>query len=648
MVKKIIMAGFANNKMSHGEVFRRYIDCFNYFSKPDIFDLQPFLQNDEFLIEKYPQYKGPQNHDIKYFHTTFNVYKGIKQKTNHIPRNKNVKKIGYFVWESSELYKEDQNVIKDFDEIWTASAYCKNIFSQYIDESQIKIIPHPINIPNNNIKKFKKFTILIIGNISSSLDRKNIHANIKVANLLKNKYKDIDIVFKTFSGSDKERHILKTITKNLPIKIIDEYYSSQDIQTLISKSHVILSLHCSEGFGLTLAEALVSDTIPISTGYSGNLDFILNKNLLVNYKMSDTNIDYYKGEWGSPDIDDAFEKLEFIYINYKKGLQFIQESKEQLIKNNNKFQISHEIKKHLYSDIDWAKKYTDLLVHPCSINIEQPGGFLNPAAIIEKDSIFLLSRTENISDVHKTSVLENKSNPVLFELDKEFNIKNYNQIQSVNSTHLTKKIEDFRSFKHNNKTFISCTSIENNKITPQIWEFNIKSKKFKKSYNPTLVDFNINHVEKNWSYFTNKGKLYLIYSASPYILFEDTGNFKFKKILQNNINTFWKNNHFIANSINPFEFGNYWFHIVHINTGNKNYYHYPLLINRQTLLPELYTNEPIFRKENCYGTYNNVLYLTDYIREKSKIHFFFGEGDLCITKKTMNIQELEKLNWKTI
>jgi hypothetical protein len=49
--KKIIMAGLANNKTSLGEVFRRYVDCFKTFSKPDVFDLQPFTKNQEFKLE---------------------------------------------------------------------------------------------------------------------------------------------------------------------------------------------------------------------------------------------------------------------------------------------------------------------------------------------------------------------------------------------------------------------------------------------------------------------------------------------------------------------------------------------------------------------------------------------------------------------
>lgn len=307
--KKIIMAGLANNKTSLGEVFRRYVDCFKTFSKPDIFDLNQFTKNEEFKLDLFPQYTGPINHDVKYFHSTFNLYRAIKEKTTQIPRSSSVKKIGYFVWESSELHSEDAEVLKDFDEIWTASNYCKDIFSQYIDSSLIKVIPHPIPIPAKLPKKYKNFTILIMGNISSNVDRKNIVGNLEVAKIIKEKYKDVNVIFKTMTGSDNERNLLKQIVGNSKIKVIDEYYSSEKVQDLIGKCHVLLSLHRSEGFGLTLAEAMAVGTVPIATGYSGNTDFMKDVDFLVDYKLLDVDIPYFKGQWADANMDDAIDKI---------------------------------------------------------------------------------------------------------------------------------------------------------------------------------------------------------------------------------------------------------------------------------------------------------------------------------------------------
>lgn len=310
------MAGLANSKTSLGEVFRRYVSCFQTFTKPDVFDLTSFTNNDELKHHYFDQYNGPINHDIKYFHTTFNLYRDIKRNTKQIPKDSNIKKIGYFVWESSELHEQDSQVLHDFDEIWTATNYCKDVFSQYINSDKIKVVPHPIPIPDKISKKYKKFTILIIGNISSNVDRKNIAANLQVAKIIKQKYKDVDIIFKTITGSDYERTVLKNIIGDSKIKIIDEYYSSEKIQQLMAKCHVLLSLHRSEGFGLTLAEAMAVGTIPVATGYSGNTDFMKDLDTLVDHRLVDVNVPYFKGQWAEPDVDDAVNKIIKIKNNY--------------------------------------------------------------------------------------------------------------------------------------------------------------------------------------------------------------------------------------------------------------------------------------------------------------------------------------------
>lgn len=316
--KKVIMVGLANNKTSLGEVFRRYIECFNTFCKPDVFDLQQLSKNENLKVDLFPAYKGEFNHDIKYFHTPFSLYQQIKSKTKPIERDKKIKKIGYFVWESSELHDKDAETLRDFDEIWTATEYCKEIFEQYTPSSFVKVIPHPIPFPKRKPKKYKKFTLLIIGNISSNVDRKNFQANIEVAKIIANKHKNINVLLKTFTLNDEEKSILKKLVGNSKINVIDEYLSSEKVQDLIGKCHMILSLHRSEGFGLTLAEAMAVDTIPVATGYSGNLQFMKDKDLLVDYKLIDVNNSYFKGQWAEPNKEDAIDKIDNIIKNSKK------------------------------------------------------------------------------------------------------------------------------------------------------------------------------------------------------------------------------------------------------------------------------------------------------------------------------------------
>lgn len=320
LTDRIILAGLANNKTSLGEVFRRYIECFKHFSNPDIYDIGQFTTNPEVKIDFYISYNGVIDHNIKYIHSTFHLYNELISKTRRkktccYQPTKN-KKIGYFVWESSELPPEYIGVLSDFDEIWTASEFCQNVFSQYINSENIKIINHPIPFPLIKYEKYKKMTILIIGNISSDLNRKNILKSIQVANIIKEKNPEIDIILKTFTISPEERTLVENIKKDYDLRVINEYYTSFQLQELIAKSHIILSMHRSEGFGLCLAEGIPFGTIPLATGYSGNLDFMRDTRLLIDYKLVDTKHPYFKGQWAEPSLDDAIDKLTHIITHY--------------------------------------------------------------------------------------------------------------------------------------------------------------------------------------------------------------------------------------------------------------------------------------------------------------------------------------------
>ena len=75
-----------------------------------------------------------------------------------------------------------------------------------------------------------------------------------------------------------------------------------------------VSLHRSEGFGLTLAEAMAIGKPAIGTGYSGNLDFMNAENsYLVDYELGrvgpDCEIYPAEGEWAEPSVEHAAELM---------------------------------------------------------------------------------------------------------------------------------------------------------------------------------------------------------------------------------------------------------------------------------------------------------------------------------------------------
>jgi glycosyltransferase involved in cell wall biosynthesis len=104
------------------------------------------------------------------------------------------------------------------------------------------------------------------------------------------------------------------------IKILDKVLDSEEIKALYVAADCYVSLHRSEGFGLTMAEAMALGKPVIATAYSGNMDFMTPSNsYLVKYSLTEIDRDYgpYKKGmvWAEPDIDDAARLMRYVYEN---------------------------------------------------------------------------------------------------------------------------------------------------------------------------------------------------------------------------------------------------------------------------------------------------------------------------------------------
>ena len=92
--------------------------------------------------------------------------------------------------------------------------------------------------------------------------------------------------------------------------LYERYVSRQERDAITAACDCYVSLHRSEGFGFTVAEAMAFGRPAISTGYSGTMDFTTAANsYLVDYSLVPIGegADPYppEGEWAEPDLDHA-------------------------------------------------------------------------------------------------------------------------------------------------------------------------------------------------------------------------------------------------------------------------------------------------------------------------------------------------------
>ncbi len=119
-----------------------------------------------------------------------------------------------------------------------------------------------------------------------------------------------NLVIKTINAEQHPTQadaLKRAIATRSDISVIDGYLAEDVRNRLLAECDCYVSLHRSEGFGLTMAEAMYLGKPTIATGYSGNLDFMSEENsLLIPYVMQEIGPDAMPygpaGHWAEPDL----------------------------------------------------------------------------------------------------------------------------------------------------------------------------------------------------------------------------------------------------------------------------------------------------------------------------------------------------------
>lgn len=256
--------------------------------------------------------------------------------------------IGYWYWELEDFPRKWKDSARCFDEIWVASDFCFHSISKAVSIPVRKMPPSiEVKIARSYSRDYfglmeSSFVFLYVFDFLSIIERKNPQAIITAFKKAFGGYdeKEVTLVLK-LTNPDKNKSSYSDVLKGaegLPIKIIDNYLESDELYGLISVSDCYLSLHRSEGFGLPIAEAMYLGKPAIATAYSGNMEFMNDKNsLLVKYdmkKIEKTAGPYKKGNyWAEPDIKHAAGLMRQIFEDRKKANEIGVTASEDIRKN---------------------------------------------------------------------------------------------------------------------------------------------------------------------------------------------------------------------------------------------------------------------------------------------------------------------------
>ena len=268
--------------------------------------------------------------------------------------------IYYLNWESEYFPQEYVLNISYFDEIWVPTLYCKDIISNYVDVP-VNIVRYPIEIKlknNFNEEAFafydnSKFNFLFMFDYNSTFERKNPLNLVKAFGEAFGK--DDESVMLTIKTSSAKRYAAEkkalsdAISDFKNIKIVEKIFEKETLHHIIKNCNSYISLHRSEGFGLTMAEAMYFGKPVIATNYSGNLEFMTKTNsFLVPFekiKVDADIINYDKNTiWSNPDIFQAARFMQLVRQNDLEVSILAKEAQQTILNDFSISKIGGQIK----------------------------------------------------------------------------------------------------------------------------------------------------------------------------------------------------------------------------------------------------------------------------------------------------------------
>jgi glycosyltransferase involved in cell wall biosynthesis/SAM-dependent methyltransferase len=235
--------------------------------------------------------------------------------------------IGYWFWEIDTFPSSMHRAFDVVDEVWTATDFVAQAI-RAAGRAPVFTVPIPVPVPSyppgitrEELGMPGNYLFLLSFDFLSIMERKNPLGLIRAFTRAFQPGEGPVLMLKSINGDlrlpDLER-VRVEVAGRPDIIVLDAYYSAHQKNALVSLCDCYVSLHRSEGLGLTMAEAMAVGKPVIATGYSGNLHFMTPANsFLVDYTMRavPNGCDPYPttARWAEPDLDHAARLMREVY-----------------------------------------------------------------------------------------------------------------------------------------------------------------------------------------------------------------------------------------------------------------------------------------------------------------------------------------------
>ena len=254
--------------------------------------------------------------------------------------------IAFWLWELEDFPDEWVPCANLLDEIWTPSEFISRSLRKKI-RKPVYTIPYFVTAEADT-KKYgrdyfnlpkESFLFLMMYDVYSIQERKNPEGVIRAfQEAFPPDRMDVGLVIKINSADRGSlQKIRQKVGQYTNVYLIQDNLEKIQVNSLIADCNVLVSLHRAEGFGLTMAEAMLNHVPVIATDWSANTEF-MNQNTacMVGYELVTLkkNLPPYKkgNHWAEPDIAEAaayMKRLAEDSVYYKKmsenGYAYVQD-----------------------------------------------------------------------------------------------------------------------------------------------------------------------------------------------------------------------------------------------------------------------------------------------------------------------------------
>jgi glycosyltransferase involved in cell wall biosynthesis len=226
--------------------------------------------------------------------------------------------IALWWWEVGEIPVGWEDSFEHIDEVWVGSQHIYDAVSPSSPVPVVKVTM-PVLMPRvprrsrGELGLPEGFLFLYVHDYQSIAARKNPVGVIEAFKRAFVPGSGAKLVVKSINAGlrrDDHDRVLLAAADHPDIILIDAYVAAADKNAIIAACDCYVSLHRSEGFGLTLAEAMLLGKPVVATRYGGTLEFTDETNAyLVDWKPVEVGERAYpypaRALWAEPDLDHA-------------------------------------------------------------------------------------------------------------------------------------------------------------------------------------------------------------------------------------------------------------------------------------------------------------------------------------------------------